>query len=62
MIEASPNCSQQSIGSPSVSFLIEPSGEIDVMGSYDKFAAKDMVNVGGHFPQISLPYMVSHNC
>ena len=29
------------------------------MGSYDKFASKDMVNVGGYFPQISLPYMVS---
>lgn len=29
------------------------------MGSYDKFAAKDMVNVGGYFPQTSLPYMVS---
>jgi len=40
IIEASPSCPQNQMASPSISFFIEPNGEIDVIGSFDKFAAK----------------------
>ena len=43
--------------SPSVSFLIEPNGDIELIGSFDKFAASEYVNAGCFFPQKSLPNM-----
>ena len=58
VIEAAPNCGSGLVGSPSVAFIIEPDGEVDVTGSYDRFACKDMVNIGAYFPQTSLPMMV----
>jgi len=30
--------------------MIEPSGEIELIGSFDKFAAKEYVNAGCFFP------------
>ena len=35
IIEAAPGCAQSQMASPSISFLIEPSGDIDLIGSYD---------------------------
>lgn len=57
VIEAAPMCQSSQVQSPSVSFLIEPNGQIEVVGSYDKFAASDFVNAGCFFPQKSLPAM-----
>jgi hypothetical protein len=57
VIEAAPLCQPQLVQSPSISFFIEPNGRIDVIGSYDKFAATDYVNAGCFFPQKSLPAM-----
>lgn len=37
VIEASPVCLSVKIGSPSVSFFIEPNGNILVLGSFDRF-------------------------
>ncbi len=37
VIEASPSCLSVNIGSPSVSFFIEPDGGIQVIGSFDRF-------------------------
>ena len=57
IIEASPSCAQNQMASPSISFFIEPNGEIDVIGSFDRFAAKQHINAGCFFPQTSLPNM-----
>lgn len=45
------------MASPSIAILIEPSGEIELIGSFDKFTAKEFVNGGCFFPQQSLPNM-----
>lgn len=45
------------MASPSIALLIEPSGEIVLVGSFDKFAAREFVNGGCFFPQQSLPNM-----
>ena len=37
VIEAAPSCLSVKVGSPSVSFFIEPSGEVQVVGSFDRF-------------------------
>jgi hypothetical protein len=37
--------------------MIEPNGEIQLIGSLDRFAAKEMINTGCFFPQQSLPNM-----
>jgi hypothetical protein len=37
VIEASPNCLSNSMASPSIAFLIEPNGEVQLTGSFDKF-------------------------
>ena len=37
VIEASPTCNSQNIGSIGISFLIEPDGIIELVSSYDKF-------------------------
>ena len=45
------------MASPSIAMLIEPSGEVALVGSFDKFAAKEFVSGGCFFPQQSLPNM-----
>jgi len=57
VIEAAPVCSPSKVSSPSVSFMIEPHGEIAILGSFDKFYASEYVNAGCFFPQTSLPAM-----
>jgi hypothetical protein len=57
VIEAGPCCSLNRISSPSVAIKIDPDGEIDVVGSFDRFACKEFVNAGCFFPQTSLPEM-----
>lgn len=57
VIEAAPTCLTTQMGSPSISFLIEPDGEIALTGSMDRFSARDYVNAGCMFPQQSLPNM-----
>lgn len=55
VIEAAPLCPPSHVGKPSVSFLIEPNGEVNFVGSFDKFEATKYVNAGCFFPQTSLP-------
>ena len=57
VIEASPNCLSNMMASPSIAFIVEPSGEVQLVGSLDKFSAKEYVNGGCFFPQQSLPNM-----
>jgi hypothetical protein len=38
------------MASPSIAFIIEPNGEIQLLGSLDKFSAKEFVNGGCFFP------------
>jgi hypothetical protein len=38
------------MASPSISFLVEPDGQIQVIGSMDRFTAKTYVNAGCLFP------------
>lgn len=45
------------MASPSISFLVEPDGDVTLIGSVDKFAAKEYINSGAFFPQQSLPNM-----
>lgn len=54
VIEAAPLCPPTHIGKPSVAFFIEPSGNIDLVGSFDKFEATKYVNAGCFFPQTSV--------
>jgi IQ domain-containing protein H len=56
VIEAAPPlCQISQLNSPSVSFLIEPDGSIQLLGSFDRFAGSQFVNAGCYFPQTSLP-------
>jgi hypothetical protein len=55
VIEAMPHCAPQYIGKPSISLLVEPDGQIQVHGAYDKFEATRFVNAGMFSPQTSLP-------
>ena len=57
VIEAAPNCPPSMVHSPSVSFFIEPDGNVQVLGSYDRFQSKEFVNAGCFFPQTALPNM-----
>ena len=50
VIEAAPTCMNNQLGSPSISFLIEPNGSIILIGSFDKFSAREYVNAGCFFP------------
>ena len=50
IIEASPTCLSQQMASPSIAFLVEPDGNIEVIGSMDRFAAKQYVNAGCFYP------------
>ena len=60
VIEAAPLCPASKVSSPSIAFMIEPDGEIEIIGSYDKFYATEYVNAGCFFPQTSLPAMNLH--
>jgi len=51
IIEASPTCLSQQMASPSIAFLIEPDGMVQVIGSMDRFAATQYVNAGCFYPQ-----------
>ena len=57
VIEAAPSWYPTQIVSPSVSFFVSPDGEIDLIGSFDRFSAKEYINAGWFFPQTSLPNM-----
>jgi len=57
VIEAAPTCMSHQMGSPSIAFLIEPNGEVQLVGSLDKFSAREFINAGCFFPQQSLPNM-----
>ena len=54
VIEAMPTSASE-IHSPSISFLIEPDGKVNIIGSYDRIDGKEMINAGCFFPQTSLP-------
>ena len=43
VIEAAPLCAPSKVSSPSIAFMIEPDGEIEILGSYDKFHASEYV-------------------
>ena len=45
------------MASPSISFIVEPDGEVQLIGSADRFAAKEYINSGCFYPQQSLPNM-----
>ena len=57
VIEAAPLCSSMMVSSPSISFMIQPDGKLQIIGSFEKFAATEYVNAGCFFPQTSLPAM-----
>jgi hypothetical protein len=50
VIEATPTCPANLLASPSIAFFIEPDGNIELIGSFDKFAAKEYINAGCFFP------------
>ena len=43
------------IQSPSVFFKIDPTGEMEVLASYDKIQVRNFVNVACRAPQTSIP-------
>ncbi len=45
------------MSSPSIAFIVEPDGEVQLLGSVDRFSAKEYINSGCFFPQQSLPNM-----
>jgi hypothetical protein len=55
VIEAAPMCPPNTLASPSIAFFVEPDGNVELIGSFDKFAAKEYINAGCFFPQTSLP-------
>ena len=55
VIEAAPNCSPAQVSSSSIGFVIDPVGEVEVLGSYDKFFAHEYVSCGFFSPQKSIP-------
>jgi hypothetical protein len=50
VIEAAPTCLSTQMASPSIAFLIEPDGNIELIGSFDKFASREYLNAGCFFP------------
>lgn len=62
VIEACPtNSISGIIGSPSVSFLIEPDGKIDFICSYDKINLNYFRNISAITPQVSIPNLVNYS-
>lgn len=57
VIEAVPSCSPHQMASPSIAFFIEPTGDIELVGSFDRFSGKQHINAGCFSPQTSLPNM-----
>jgi len=55
LIEASPSLVQKDIGSPGISFIIEPNGEINFLSTFEKIHAGLMSPCGYEMPQRSLP-------
>jgi len=55
VIEAAPSCLPSQVSSSSVGFVVDPVGEVEVLGSYDKFFANEYVACGYFFPQKSIP-------
>ena len=50
VIEAAPTCMTNQMGSPSICFFVEPDGNVELIGSVDRFAARDYINSGCFFP------------
>ena len=50
VIEAAPICPLAEVSSPSISFFIEPDGEIELVGTFDRIQAIPFVNAGCFFP------------
>lgn len=50
VIEAAPSCQPTQMASPSISFFVEPNGNIELIGSFDRFASKEFINAGCFFP------------
>jgi len=50
IIEAAPTCLSNQMSSPSIAFLIEPDGQVELLGSLDRFAAREYINAGCFFP------------
>ena len=55
MIEASPSLVQKDMGSPGLSFFIEPTGQVRFLSSFEKIYASLMTPCGYEIPQRSLP-------
>jgi hypothetical protein len=55
VIEAHPNCPRNDLGSPTVSFLIEPDGTVVVVGACDRLEARPFIHGACVAPQRSLP-------
>ena len=55
VIEAAPICASNQLASPSISFFLEPDGEVTLVGSFDKFPVKEYVNGGCFFHPTSIP-------
>lgn len=47
---APPLCPLSQLNYPSVSFLIEPDGQVNLLGSFDKVQGNEFVNFGCFFP------------
>ena len=50
VIEAAPTCMTNQMGSPSICFFVEPDGNVELIGSVDRFAAREYINSGCFFP------------
>jgi hypothetical protein len=50
MIEASPCIVQKDVGSPAISFLVEPDGGYQIIGTYEKLMAGLMTPCGFDIP------------
>jgi hypothetical protein len=56
IIEATPPTHKTNVTTPSVSFVIEPSGEIYLIGTFDRIQSRDFQNSAVFFPQTSLEH------
>ena len=62
VIESCPTNSLGGItGSPCISLYIEPDGNIELIGTYDKINFNHFRNIGALSPQTSLPNLVILN-
>ena len=56
IIEAHPPCSREFLSYPSVSFCMEPDGELKLFSTYEKILSQPFKSVACSFPQKSLSY------